>query len=119
MPPDHSPEITVRDIWDQLNKVGTNVETIKLNVTTIETRMDAVLARANDHELRLRVVEQLFAILNEVPDRVTKIEQLVPVLNDVPGRLTSVERKVLAIPGIGTIISILALAVAFWRGVKG
>ena len=65
----NSSEITLRDVWEQLNFFRQSLDTIKQNGVMIETKMDFVMTRVNENEMRLRTVEQLFAILNDVPER--------------------------------------------------
>jgi hypothetical protein len=113
MPPDHnSVEITVRDVWDQLHSmrkdmadqlrdVGKDVTETKQSVSNMETKLDSVIARGDDHEIRIRVVEKLTEVLRNLPERVT-----------------SLERKVWALPSAAIIIAVITLAVAIINAFK-
>jgi hypothetical protein len=93
-----SPEITIRDLWEQLNKVSEDVTDIKQNVAALETKIDNVIDNNKDQELRLRTVEGLYTLLNDLPDRVVKIEH-----------------RIWSIPSGATIIALVALGITIWN----
>ena len=92
-----STEITVRDLWEQMIKMGSDVTDIKQNVSNLETKLDSVIIRGEDHEKRMR----------ELENTTTNIKSL-----NLADRITSIERKVWALPSVLSVIAFAALIVS-------
>ena len=90
--------VTLKDVWDKLQDVVEGVSDIQRTTAVMNEQLRTVTDAKTDHEQRIR-----------------EAEKICESVKDAPKRLTDLERKVWAIPSATLFVSIIALAITFWK----
>lgn len=126
--PEQTPIITLKDVWDRLDRVNTEVNrglsAIKADTDVLKEQFKSVTRDTTDHETRIRLLEQVLPAIRDLPGKADALEKQLAtkteaVEKQIPERLSErlvkLENARWQMPGIATAASVILIIISLYK----